>query len=71
MALMLVLQILSGLASPIGINQLLKFLENGDGAVVKPWVWISWLFIAPIVGSIGMQWYIFIAVGFFFFCVFF
>lgn len=62
MTLMLVLQVLCGLASPIGINQLLMYLENSDQATVKPWVWILWLFIAPTAGSIGMQWYIFLAV---------
>lgn len=57
------LQVLSGLASPIGINQLLQYLEQrGVGFVVRPWVWIVWLFLAPILGTVAMQWYIFIAV---------
>ena len=62
LALMLVLQVLSGLAGPIGIKQLLMFLENSDQAVVKPWVWILWLFVAPTIGSFVFQWYIYIAV---------
>ncbi|KAF7978858.1 hypothetical protein HWV62_44329 [Athelia sp. TMB] len=62
LALMQVLQVLSALASPIGINKLLQYLEKrGEGAVVRPWVWILWLFLAPIFGTLSMQWYIFIA----------
>jgi hypothetical protein len=31
---------------------------------VKPWFWIIWLFIGPMVGPISFQPYIFMAVGF-------
>lgn len=63
LALMIVIQVCSGLASPIGINHLLQYLETkGEGATVRPWLWISWLFLAPTIGSIAFQWYIFIAV---------
>lgn len=63
LALMIVVHVCCGLASPIGINQLLQYLEsNGEKTNVKPWVWISWLFLAPFLGSIAFQWYIFIAV---------
>ncbi|KAJ8594877.1 hypothetical protein M405DRAFT_759938 [Rhizopogon salebrosus TDB-379] len=62
LALMIVLQVMANLASPVGINQLLLYIETkGEGAVVRPWVWISWLFFGPIVGSLAWQWYIFIA----------
>lgn len=70
LALMLVVHTCAGLAGPIGINRLLRFLEtDGEGATVKPWVWIVWLLVAPIVGSMSLQWYIFVAVRLLFSCV--
>jgi hypothetical protein len=40
-----------------------SYLETGgESAVVRPWVWIAWLFVGPTIGSIAFQWYIFIAV---------
>ncbi|KZT06271.1 P-loop containing nucleoside triphosphate hydrolase protein [Laetiporus sulphureus 93-53] len=60
LALMLTIQSFTQFASPIGINQLLRYLEhNGEGAFVRPWVWISWLFFGPVLGSVAVQWYIF------------
>ncbi|EMD41587.1 hypothetical protein CERSUDRAFT_79219 [Gelatoporia subvermispora B] len=57
---MIVIKVLTGLASPIGIRQLLAYMETGgQGAVVYPWVWIMWLFFGPLIGSIAFQWYIF------------
>ncbi|KAG0697813.1 hypothetical protein DFH29DRAFT_984146 [Suillus ampliporus] len=62
MALMLVLQVLAKLAAPVGINQLLHYVEmKGEGAVVRPWFWISWLFLGPLFGSLALQWYIYLA----------
>ncbi|KAF7369381.1 ATP-binding cassette transporter [Mycena venus] len=49
-------------ASPIGINRLLSYLENpNEEPAVKPWFWIIWLFIGPILSSTAFQWYIFLA----------
>jgi hypothetical protein len=49
-----------GFASPIGINHLLRYLEQGsEGAVVRPWVWIIWLFLGPMITSFCWQLYIF------------
>lgn len=46
------------LASPVGINQLLSYLENdGKGAVVRPWFWIMVIFLGLLVNSIGFQVY--------------
>ncbi|PCH33304.1 hypothetical protein WOLCODRAFT_135046 [Wolfiporia cocos MD-104 SS10] len=60
LALMLTIQVITQFASPLGINNLLRYLENdGEGAFVRPWVWISWLFFGPVLGSIAVQWYIF------------
>ncbi|KAG1889339.1 hypothetical protein F4604DRAFT_1711826 [Suillus subluteus] len=62
MSVTIVLQVLARLAAPFGINQLLLYVETkGERAVVRPWVWISWLFLGPLVGSLAWQWYIYIA----------
>ncbi|KAG2070718.1 hypothetical protein BDR04DRAFT_1053972 [Suillus decipiens] len=62
LSVMIVLQVLAKLAAPIGINQLLLYVETkGEDAVVRPWVWISWLFLGPLMGSLAWQWYIYIA----------
>ena len=43
---------------------MLRYIEtNGEGATVRPWVWISWLFIGPVVGTMAIQWYVFINVS--------
>ncbi|KAG8799884.1 hypothetical protein FRC16_004194 [Serendipita sp. 398] len=61
LAFLIFLKVVVGFAGPLGINRLLTYIENGGrDAVVRPWVWISWLFIGPLVGSAAMQWYIFI-----------
>ncbi|KAI9444470.1 hypothetical protein H4582DRAFT_2052775 [Lactarius indigo] len=41
-----------------------SYLETrGEGAVVRPWVWITCLFLGPALGSIAFQWCIFIGTG--------
>ncbi|KIP05211.1 hypothetical protein PHLGIDRAFT_534835 [Phlebiopsis gigantea 11061_1 CR5-6] len=50
----------SRMAVPIGLNRLLAYLETGgEGAVVKPWVWILWLGLGPIAKTILWELYIF------------
>ncbi|TDL29986.1 P-loop containing nucleoside triphosphate hydrolase protein [Rickenella mellea] len=64
LVIMVILRVISTFASPVGINQLLQYIErNGEGAYVRPWVWIAWLFLGPFVGSVAFQWYIFLATG--------
>ncbi|KLO19974.1 P-loop containing nucleoside triphosphate hydrolase protein [Schizopora paradoxa] len=61
---MTIVRVVTNFASPIGIKQLLGYLESGgEGAIIRPWVWISWLFLGPFIGSIAMQWYIFLTTG--------
>jgi len=39
--------------SLVSINRLLTYLgDGGKDAVVRPWVWILFLFFGPVVGSI-------------------
>lgn len=65
LALMILLHVFANFAAPIGLNRLLRYLEpGGKDAVVRPWVWILWLFIGPVGGTIAIQWYIFVAVSF-------
>ncbi|KAF7367211.1 ATP-binding cassette transporter [Mycena sanguinolenta] len=62
MAATIVLIAFSNFASPIGINRLLDYLEKpGEEPTVKPWFWIVWLFLGPMVSSTSFQWYIFLA----------
>jgi hypothetical protein len=38
------------LGAPLGMNRLLAYIEtNGADAVVRPWVWIAWISLAPFV----------------------
>ncbi|KAH7904045.1 hypothetical protein BJ138DRAFT_980496, partial [Hygrophoropsis aurantiaca] len=34
---------------------------DGKGAIIRPWIWIAWLFFGPMANSISFQWYIFLA----------
>ncbi|KIJ62235.1 hypothetical protein HYDPIDRAFT_176581 [Hydnomerulius pinastri MD-312] len=64
LTLLVVLRVITTLAAPIGVNYLLQYLENGgEGAVIRPWVWIAWIFIGQFMGSILYQWYIFFSTG--------
>ena len=57
---MTVIRVITLFLSPVGINRLLAYLESGGkDAVVRPWVWVSWLFFGPVIGTIAFQWYIF------------
>ncbi|KAG6815518.1 hypothetical protein H0H93_009606, partial [Arthromyces matolae] len=58
MAILLSFQTLSTLTTPYGLKRLLEYLEmKGEGASVKPWVWISSLFLAPFTSTLLAQQY--------------
>ncbi|KAE9396473.1 hypothetical protein BT96DRAFT_996727 [Gymnopus androsaceus JB14] len=62
MALMTMLQAGADLSTPIGVNQLLRYIENkGVGTTVRPWVWVLWLLLGPTISSIAFEWYIFVS----------
>ncbi|KAH8986104.1 hypothetical protein EDB92DRAFT_1818416 [Lactarius akahatsu] len=75
LAILVVIKVFSTLMAPFGMNQLLRYpfflthilssyLETrGEGAVVRPWVWVTYLFLGPALGTMAFQWYIFIATG--------
>ncbi|KDR74315.1 hypothetical protein GALMADRAFT_250126 [Galerina marginata CBS 339.88] len=62
MAIMVIMYSVSGFAAPVGINRILNYMEkNGAGAEMRPWFWIIWLFLGPMMQSVSFQWYIFMA----------
>lgn len=61
LVVLIFIKVVVGFAGPFGINRLLTYIETGgQGAIVRPWVWIMWLFIGPLVGSTAMQAYVFL-----------
>ncbi|KAG8744472.1 hypothetical protein FRC11_013448, partial [Ceratobasidium sp. 423] len=67
MAVMVTIKALMEFAGPVGIKYLLEYLQNipknEDPGYIRPWFWILWLFLGPVLGSIALQWYIFITTG--------
>ncbi|KAH9041238.1 P-loop containing nucleoside triphosphate hydrolase protein [Lactarius pseudohatsudake] len=64
LAIFVVIKVTSNLMAPVGMNQLLRYLETrGEGAVVRPWVWVAYIFLGPALGTIAFQCYNFIATG--------
>ncbi|KDR83115.1 hypothetical protein GALMADRAFT_238938 [Galerina marginata CBS 339.88] len=60
-SLNLLLSALSSFAAPIGINNTLSYLETkGSGSPIKPWVWISLMFIGPLAQSIFDHWNLYV-----------
>ncbi len=63
--IMIVLHVLFTFAAPVCLNRLLAYIETGgEGATVRPWVWICGLFVGPMATSMSIQWYIFTAVSY-------
>ncbi|QRW14592.1 ABC transporter transmembrane region [Ceratobasidium sp. AG-Ba] len=64
MSIMITIKAFMEFAGPIGIRYLLLYLQDPTNpGFFRPWVWIAWLFLGPVIGSIAMQWYIFITTG--------
>ncbi|PSS08857.1 hypothetical protein PHLCEN_2v3472 [Hermanssonia centrifuga] len=62
--LILVIMAFMKLASPIGTNRLLHYLEQGgEDALVKPWVWIVCIATGPLINTVLFQLYIFLSTG--------
>ncbi|CAE6473454.1 unnamed protein product [Rhizoctonia solani] len=50
------------LSGPIGVRFLLQYIENPlEPGYFRPWVWVLWLFLGPVIGSLSMQRYLFLA----------
>ncbi|KAJ7078086.1 hypothetical protein C8R44DRAFT_992812 [Mycena epipterygia] len=55
---MLLVYVICAFASPIGINRVLAYLENGPAdSPIRPFVWILWLALGPLTGTISIQGY--------------
>ncbi|KAJ6576978.1 P-loop containing nucleoside triphosphate hydrolase protein [Mycena vulgaris] len=53
---MLLLYVVCTFASPIGINRLLAYLEDGPGdSSIRPFVWILWIALGPLTGTVASQ----------------
>ncbi|KAJ7104533.1 hypothetical protein B0H15DRAFT_810457 [Mycena belliarum] len=54
----LLLYVVCSFASPIGINRVLAYLENGaEDSPIRPFVWILWLALGPLTGTLSLQSY--------------
>ncbi|KAI9449921.1 hypothetical protein BJY52DRAFT_1227472 [Lactarius psammicola] len=57
LVVLVVIRVFASLMAPFGMNQLLGYLETrGEGAVIRPWVWVTYLFLGPALRSIAFQW---------------
>ncbi|KAI1382043.1 ABC multidrug transporter [Hypoxylon crocopeplum] len=45
--------------APLGLYQLLNYIQNPAAATIRPWLWVSLLFLGPTLRSISYQQYIF------------
>ncbi|KAI0782159.1 P-loop containing nucleoside triphosphate hydrolase protein [Abortiporus biennis] len=60
MSLSLLLYVVFSFAGPLSINRILHYIESGgEDALVRPWVWVLWLFIGPLLASVINQWFYF------------
>ncbi|KAJ1305460.1 hypothetical protein OPQ81_000470 [Rhizoctonia solani] len=62
MAVLATIKGVMNISGPLGIRFLLKYIENpSEPGYFRPWVWVLWLFLGPVVGSLSMQRYLFLA----------
>ncbi|TFK46964.1 multidrug resistance-associated ABC transporter [Heliocybe sulcata] len=61
---LIITRVVGNMLSPLAINRLLAFMQNGlENAVVRPWLWILFLFLGPVISAIAIQYYILINTG--------
>ncbi|KAH7319538.1 P-loop containing nucleoside triphosphate hydrolase protein [Rhizoctonia solani] len=62
MAVMAVIKAILELSGPLGIRFLLTYIEHpSEPQYFRPWVWVLWLFLAPTLGSLALQRYLYFA----------
>ncbi|KAF9009619.1 multidrug resistance-associated ABC transporter [Cyathus striatus] len=55
-SILMVVQSLASFGAPIGINRILSYLEHGaSSTIIRPWFWIGWLFLGPILYGASQQ----------------
>ena len=60
-SIMCVISSVFELAGSVGTNQLLSYMEkNGEDFKYRPIVWVVLLFVGPVIGSLSIQFYVFI-----------
>ncbi|KAF5317788.1 hypothetical protein D9619_012656 [Psilocybe cf. subviscida] len=61
LAILIIAYSVTSFISPIGIYQVLRYLEtDGAGAEIRPWFWIIWLLAGPMLQSIIFQYELFV-----------
>ncbi|KAI2623115.1 ABC multidrug transporter [Hypoxylon sp. NC1633] len=45
--------------APLGLYQLLSYIQNPAAATIRPWLWVALLFLGPMLRSVAYQQYIF------------
>ncbi|TFK70801.1 hypothetical protein BDN72DRAFT_887852 [Pluteus cervinus] len=61
MAIMTIVRVFLAFTPPLAINRVLRYLETGgEDTFIRPWFWISLLFIGPVMTSLSFQWYIYV-----------
>ncbi|KAJ7084853.1 hypothetical protein B0H15DRAFT_383536 [Mycena belliarum] len=65
--LLSIVQGTASFTSPVAINRLLKYASSryyletrGNGAIMRPWFWIIFLFVGPTIGSLATHWHNFV-----------
>ncbi|KAJ4477282.1 hypothetical protein J3R30DRAFT_3657757 [Lentinula aciculospora] len=62
LSVLVLLQAVLDFATPIGVKNLLGYIEtNGVDASFKPWVWILWLFVGPLLQTMASESYLYIS----------
>ncbi|KAI0742214.1 hypothetical protein C8Q80DRAFT_1186678 [Daedaleopsis nitida] len=60
LACTMIIEVVAEFASPLAVYQLLHYLElGGDGASIRPWVWIAMLFCGRLVRALANLYYLF------------
>ncbi|KAI0711040.1 P-loop containing nucleoside triphosphate hydrolase protein [Cerioporus squamosus] len=57
-----IIRIVANFLSPLGVYHLLQYLETGGAdATIRPWIWIAWLSLGPLISQGAMNFYMFLA----------
>ncbi|KIJ38948.1 hypothetical protein M422DRAFT_175814, partial [Sphaerobolus stellatus SS14] len=61
MAVTLTIKVIGEFLPPTAVNRILYYLENDKpDTPIKPWFWITFLFIGPMIESVCFHWYIYV-----------
>ncbi|KAL4247270.1 ATP-binding cassette transporter C [Abortiporus biennis] len=65
----IILRVFASFLAPIGLNRLLNYMETGgEGATIRPWVWVVWIFTGPVAASLTLNWAFYKMAGSFVVC---